>query len=88
MSDELTPRSSDIIFYSTPAGNIHVEVLFNDETFWLSQKRMAQLFGVEVHTINIIKGFVLLLRIYNLFHSSAVTSRPIISSISRIMNLS
>ncbi|VVB88335.1 Virulence protein RhuM family protein [uncultured archaeon] len=52
MNDELTPRSSDIIFYSTPAGNIHVEVLFNDETFWLSQKRMAELFGVEAHTVN------------------------------------
>ncbi|GFO96058.1 hypothetical protein ig2599ANME_0244 [groundwater metagenome] len=27
-------------------------MLFNDETFWLSQKRMAELFGVEVHTVN------------------------------------
>ena len=52
MNEELIPQSSDIIFYSTPAGDIHLEVLFNDETFWLSQKRMAELFGVEVHTIN------------------------------------
>jgi len=52
MNEELIPQSSDIIFYSTPDGDIHLEVLFNDETFWLSQKRMAELFGVEVHTIN------------------------------------
>ncbi len=52
MSNELTPQYSDIIFYTSPEGNIQVEVLFNDETFWLSQKRMAELFGVEVNTIN------------------------------------
>lgn len=44
-------NSSDIIFYSTPEGNVKVEVIFNDETFWLTQKRMAELFNVESHTI-------------------------------------
>lgn len=43
---------ADIIFYSSPAGNVKVEVIFNDETFWLNQKRLAELFGVEVNTIN------------------------------------
>lgn len=40
--------SSDIILYSSPEGTIRVEVLYAGETFWLSQKRMAELFGVEV----------------------------------------
>lgn len=44
--------NSDIILYSTPEGNIRVEVYYEDETFWLSQKRIAELFGVEVNTIN------------------------------------
>ncbi len=52
MSDNQDPQFSDIILYSSPEGNIHVEVIFSDETFWLSQKRMAELFGVEVNTIN------------------------------------
>ena len=52
MNEEITPQYSDIIFYSSPEGNIHVEIVFSDETFWLSQKRMAELFGVEVHTVN------------------------------------
>ena len=52
MSNELTPQENDIIFYSTPDGAVHIEVFFQSETFWLSQKKMADLFGVEVNTIN------------------------------------
>jgi len=52
MSDKLKPQFSDIIFYSAPEGDVHVEVSFGDETFWLSQKRILELFGVEVHTVN------------------------------------
>ncbi len=52
MTDEIAGKYSDIIFYSSPEGDTRVEVLFGDETFWLSQKRMAELFGVDVRTIN------------------------------------
>jgi hypothetical protein len=45
-------QETDIIFYSSPAGHMKVEVIFNDETFWLNQKRLAELFGVDVRTIN------------------------------------
>ena len=45
-------HNTDIIFYSSPAGNIRVEVLYEGETFWLTQKRMAELFGVEVPAIS------------------------------------
>ncbi|MFQ3575373.1 MAG: hypothetical protein SNJ77_02955 [Cytophagales bacterium] len=38
-------NSSDIILYSSPEGNIKVEVIYSGETFWLTQKRMAELFG-------------------------------------------
>ena len=51
MSKNLTPKSSDIIFYSSPKGDVRVEVFFQEETFWLSQKKMAELFGVESNTI-------------------------------------
>jgi hypothetical protein len=46
------PQSSDIIFYSSPEGDVKIEVIFNDETFWLPQKNMADLFGVEVPAIS------------------------------------
>lgn len=55
MSKELTPQEnneSDIIFYTTPDGAVHIEVFFQNETFWLTQKRMAELFGVEVPAIS------------------------------------
>lgn len=45
-------NSSDIILYSSPEGNIRVEVVYSGETFWLTQKRMAELFGVEVPAVS------------------------------------
>ena len=38
--------SSNILLYKTAQGEARVEVIFNSETFWMSQKRMADLFGV------------------------------------------
>ena len=43
---------NNIIFYETPEGKIHVQVRFENETFWLTQKAMAALFGVEVPAIS------------------------------------
>jgi hypothetical protein len=40
-------NKSDIILYSTPEGSVKVEVILQDETVWLSQKAMAELFGVD-----------------------------------------
>ena len=45
-------NTNQIIFYSTPQGNIKVEVVFEEETFWLSQKAMTVLFNVEVPAIS------------------------------------
>lgn len=49
---ENNPQFNDILLYSTANGSVKVEVLYEDETFWLSQKRMAELFNVEIPTIN------------------------------------
>lgn len=51
MTDNLSPQSNELIFYSSPEGDIRVEVFFQEETFWLNQKKMAELFGVESNTI-------------------------------------
>ena len=42
----------EILLYSVPEEKAKIEVFFEDETFWLSQKKMAELFNVEVNTIN------------------------------------
>jgi hypothetical protein len=44
---------SDIILYSSSAGNIKVEVTYSDDTFWLTQKRMAELFGCTADNISL-----------------------------------
>ena len=52
MANDNTPQNNEIILYSSPEGDIKIEVFFNDESFWLSQKKMAELFGVDVRTVN------------------------------------
>jgi len=47
MKETKLPTSSDFFFYSTPEGNIKIEALLRDETLWLNQEKMAQLFGVQ-----------------------------------------
>jgi len=46
------PVESNVIIYSTPDGHVKVDIVYSDESFWMTQKRMAELFGVEVNTIN------------------------------------
>lgn len=45
-------QNSEIIIYKTPEGKVKVDVIYIDETFWLTQKTMANLFGVEVPAIS------------------------------------
>ena len=45
-------NSSEIILYTTSDGNVKLEVIVQDETVWLTQKAMGELFGVETNTIN------------------------------------
>lgn len=52
MSDDARLLEGDLVLYETAAGAVRVEVLYESETFWLSQKRLAELFGVGVPTIS------------------------------------
>ena len=47
MSDELTPKGGEIILYTAADGATKVEVFFEAETFWLTQKQLADLFDVD-----------------------------------------
>ena len=46
------PREDEILFYAGPDGTARLEVLFEDESFWLTQKRMSDLFDADIRTIN------------------------------------
>ena len=51
MNDEPLPNS-EIILYQTEDGRTRIQCRFENETVWLSQKLMAELFGKDVRTFN------------------------------------
>ncbi|OGV48803.1 MAG: cell filamentation protein Fic [Legionellales bacterium RIFCSPHIGHO2_12_FULL_42_9] len=54
MSQKLTIKdeTTEFLLYSTPNGKVKVEVLLNNETLWLTQKRIAELFCVGVPAVS------------------------------------
>lgn len=48
----LRDQTTEFLLYTAPNGAIKVEVLLADETIWLTQKRMAELFGVGVPAVS------------------------------------
>ena len=45
-------EQSEVLLYATEDSKVHVSVAFYNETFWLTQKAMAELFDVDVSTVN------------------------------------
>lgn len=43
----LQDQSTEFLLYTAPSGEVKVEVLLSNETLWLTQERMAELFGVQ-----------------------------------------
>ena len=52
MTEAEKPNDGQVILYRTPDGAVRVEVLYQADTFWLSQKQLSELFGVDVRTVN------------------------------------
>jgi len=48
---DLAKRESEFLLYAAPDGAVKVSVLFRDETAWLTQRSLAELFGVKVPAI-------------------------------------
>lgn len=45
-------QTTEFLLYTAPNGVVKVEVLLSNESIWLTQKRMAELFGVGVPAIS------------------------------------
>ncbi|MFN7882449.1 MAG: RhuM family protein, partial [bacterium] len=43
----LQEKATEFLLYTAPGGTIKVEVLLSNESIWLTQERMAELFGVQ-----------------------------------------
>ena len=46
-----TSLEGNVLIYRSSTGKVNVNVLFSNETFWLSQKRMSELFNVTIPDI-------------------------------------
>ena len=44
---------NQIAFYQSPDGSVNIEVLYAEENIWLTQKRMAELFGCSTDNISL-----------------------------------
>ena len=51
MSEKL-PQESEFLLYNTPQGDVKLQVLIRDETVWLTQEGMQELFGRAKSTIS------------------------------------
>ena len=66
MHEEPLPPSN-IVLYQTEKGNVTVSVIFEDKTFWLTQKAMAELFNTTPQNITI--------HLKNIFESKELEER-------------
>lgn len=62
---------NQIVFYQNESGKVNLTVTYKDENFWLSQKLIAQLFGVEVPAIS--------KHLKNIFESGELNENAVIS---------
>jgi hypothetical protein len=50
--EDLSPAQAQLLFYRSPTGNIHIQLLFQAESFWMPQRAIAELFGVGVPAVS------------------------------------
>ena len=68
---DLVRRESEFLLYTAPDGAVKVGVLFRDETAWLTQKALAELFAVKVPAIN--------KHLKNIFESGELSEDSVVS---------
>jgi len=64
-------EQTDFLLYTAPDGKVKVEVFLNEETVWLTQKAIAQLFGVQIPAIS--------KHLKNIFESKELQENSVIS---------
>ncbi len=70
--------TSEFLLYKTPNGDIKVDVLLQNETIWMPQKKIAELFGVNVPAIS--------KHINNIFDSGELQKEATVSILEIVQN--
>lgn len=68
---QIQARQGGLLFYTTAKGARKVNVYFQGETAWMTQKAMAKLFGVQVPAIA--------KHLKNIFDSQELAEGPVLS---------
>jgi len=68
---DLVHRESEFLLYAAPDGTVKVSVLFRDETAWLAQRALAELFGVKIPAIT--------KHLKNIFESGELAANSVVS---------
>ena len=63
--------ANELIFYKTPDGEQRIEVVYEDENFWMSQRALAELFSVQVPAIS--------KHLKNIFESGELAEEQVVS---------
>ena len=74
----LQDQTTEFLLYTAPNGAIKVEVLLSGETLWLTQKRMAELFGVGVPAIS--------KHLENIYESNELERKATVSILETVQN--
>ena len=69
-SDKRT-ATTNFLLYTSNTGDVKVEVFLKDETVWLTQKAMSELFGVQIPAVN--------KHLKNIFESGELEENSVIS---------
>ncbi len=66
-------KKSDFLLYTSPNGEVKIDVFFQGETIWLTQKMMSELFEVDIRTISE--------HLQNIFKSGELNEKSVIRKI-------
>src|SRR5690554_6061069 len=66
-------KESNFLLYTTPGGDVRLDVMLMDESIWLTQKAMAELFAVGVPAIS--------KHLSNIFESGELDKELVISKL-------
>ncbi len=80
MSNELknNDKLTEFLLYKSPNGEIKIDVLLQNETIWLPQKKIAQLFDVKVPAIS--------KHLNNIFESGELSKEATVSILETVQN--
>ena len=70
---KIVPNNSftEFLLYTTPNGKVKVEIFLRDENIWLTQEKIAELFGVKIPAIS--------KHLKNIFESGELEKKVVIS---------